>query len=269
VESGETKTLLTTSSGENRNKWDFQPPDKDSFTPMYYQIESQLLEMIQSGKLRPGDLLPSEGELSRMCGVSRMTSRQALQGLKTKGFVTRRRGQGSIVNQPRVEKDILHLSGFSAEMRALGMSATSRVLEQDTVPASVEAAAQLGIETGEEVLLLRRLRLADGLPVAVEIAQIPLKRFPGIETMDFNSRSLYHTLREKFGIRVSRADEILEARSATRAEAKLLGMQFRASVLAISRTLWSADGLPVETAHSVYRGDRYRAIIRIPATDME
>ncbi len=260
---------MTTLAGEDRNKWDFHPPDKDSFTPMYYQIESQLLNMIESGKLKPGDLLPSEGELSRICGVSRMTSRQALQGLKAKGFVTRRRGSGSTVNQPRVEKNIAHLSGFSAEMRALGISATSRVLEQDTVPASAEVAAQLGLEAGEKILLLRRLRLADGLPVAVEITQIPLKRFPGIEAMDFNSRSVYHTLRESFGIRVSRADEILEARSATRAEAKLLGVRFRASVLAITRTLWSTDGLPVETAHSVYRGDRYRAVIRIPATDMD
>ena len=260
---------MSTSSVENPNKWDFRPPDKNSFTPMYYQIESQLLEMIQSGKLKPGELLPSEGELSRMCGVSRMTSRQALQGLKAKGFVTRRRGQGSIINQPRVEKDITHLSGFSTEMRALGISASSKVLEHNVVPASVETAAQLGIEAGEKVFLLRRLRLGDGVPVAIEVTQIPLKRFPGIEKMDFSSRSLYSTFRDDFGTRLSRADEILEARSATRAEAKLLEVPFRASVLAMTRTIWDTDGLALETAQSTYRGDRYRAVIRIPATDME
>ncbi|MFZ0305564.1 MAG: GntR family transcriptional regulator [Terracidiphilus sp.] len=260
---------MTATSDENWNKWNFQPPDKDSFTPMYFQIEAQLLEIIQSGKVRPGDLLPSEGELSRMCKVSRMTSRQALQGLKTKGFVTRRRGQGSIVNQPRVEKDITHLSGFSTEMRALGINASSKVLEQNVIPASAEIAAQLGIDAGEKIFLLRRLRLGDGVPVAIEVTQIPLKRFPGIEKMDFSSRSLYSTFHENFGIRLSRADEVLEARSATRAEAKLLGVQFRSSVLAITRTIWSTDGLPLEMAQSAYRGDRYRAVIRIPATEME
>jgi GntR family transcriptional regulator len=260
---------MTNSSGESRTRRDLQPLDKNSFTPMYYQIETQLLKMIRSGRLRPGDLLPSESDISRICGVSRMTSRQALQGLKDKGFVTRRKGQGSIVNQPRIEKEITHLRGFSAEMRALGIKAASRVLEQGVIPASAETAAQLGITAGEKMFLLRRLRLGDGLPVALEMSQLPLKRFPRIESMDFSSRSLYRALRETFGIRVSRADEILEARSATRAEAKLLGVHSRASVLVMSRTLWSTDGLPVETAHSVYRGDRYRAVIRIPATDME
>jgi GntR family transcriptional regulator len=90
-----------------------------------------------------------------------------------------------------------------------------------------------------------------------------------VEDIDFSRFSLYQTLRERYEIRVSRADEILEARSATRREAELLEVKVRASLLVISRTLWSTDGLPVETAYSVYRGDRYRAVLRIPATAME
>jgi GntR family transcriptional regulator len=225
--------------------------------------------MIHSGRLRAGDPLPSEEELSRIYGVSRMTSRQALQSLKSQGFASRHKGQGSFVSQPRVEKDITHLCGFTAEMRALGMKASSRVLESEIIPAPPELAAQLGIAVNAPLYRLRRLRLADNLPVAVEEIRLPYDRFSGVEKIDFSRLSLYQTLRDRYGIRVSRADEILEARSATHREAQLLEIPPRASLLVMSRTLWSTDDLPVETAHSVYRGDRYRAVLRIPSTAME
>jgi GntR family transcriptional regulator len=252
-----------------QGSWEFEPLDKHSFTPMYFQIQTQLLKMIQSGRLRAGDSLPSEEELSRLCGVSRMTSRQALQALKSQGYATRHKGQGSFVSQPLVEKDITHLCGFTKEMQALGIQASSRVLASGITPAPAEVAAQLGIKVNDPIYRLLRLRLADDLPVAIEEIRLPYERFPGVEKLDFSRLSLYETLRENFGIRVSRADEILEARSATRREAVLLEIQARASLLVISRTLWSTDGLPVETAHSVYRGDRYRAVLQIPATAIE
>lgn len=269
IKKKESRTHTSSPETARATKWNFEPLDKDSFTPMYFQIQAQLLQMIQSGRLRPGDPLPSEEELSRMYGVSRMTSRQALQSLKSQGFASRHKGHGSFVSQPRVEKDMTHLCGFSAEMRALGMRASSRVLASETIPARPEIASQLGIAVNAPIYQLRRLRLADDLPVAIEEICLPYDRFPGVEKLDFSRLSLYQTLRDRYGIRVSRADEILEARAATNREAQLLEIQPRASLLAISRTLWSTDGLPVETAHSVYRGDRYRAVLRIPATAME
>jgi len=250
-------------------KWEFEPLDKTSFTPMYFQIQTQLLKWIKEGQLRAGDALPSEEELSRACGVSRMTARHALQSLKSQGFASRHKGQGTFVSQPKVEKDITHLCGFTAEMRALGLEPSSRILNAETVPASAEVASRLRVEVASPVFQLRRLRLADGLPVAVESVWLSQEQFPGISKLDFATLSLYRTLRERYGIRVSRADEILEARSASRQEAELLEVPRRSSVLVISRTLWSIDGKPVETAHSVYRGDRYRAVLAIPAAVVE
>ncbi len=247
-------------------KWDFEPLDKGSFTPMYFQIQSQLLALIQSGRLRPGDPLPSEEELSRMYGVSRMTSRQALQGLKSQGFASRHKGHGSFVSQPRVEKDITHLGGFTAEMRALGMKASSRVLSSGMSAATPEVAEKLGVAINAPIYHLHRLRLSNELPVALEECNLPYDRFPGVDKLDFTHLSLYQTLRERYRVRASRADEILEARSAAYGEAQLLDIQPRASVLVISRTLWSTDDVPIEVSHSVYRGDRYRAVLRIAAT---
>lgn len=269
----ETQSTRSTTSpvkpGSAARKWEFDPLDKSSFTPMYFQIQAQLLKMIQSGQLRPGDALPSEDELSRTCGVSRMTARHALQSLKNQGFASRHKGQGTFVSQPRVEKDITHLSGFTAEMRALGLQPGSRILSAEMVPAPAEVASRFRVEAGAPMFNLRRLRLADGLPVAVEEVWLSREQFPGVDKINFASSSLYQTLRERYGIRVSRADEILEARAASRHEAELLEIPRRSSVLVISRTLWDIDGKPVETAHSVYRGDRYRAVLAIPATAVE
>jgi GntR family transcriptional regulator len=88
---------------------ELDPLDKSSFIPMYFQIQAQLLKMINSGKLRVGDPLPSEEDLSHVYGVSRMTSRQALLALKNQGFASRHKGRGTFVTQPKVEKDIRHL----------------------------------------------------------------------------------------------------------------------------------------------------------------
>jgi GntR family transcriptional regulator len=233
---------------------------------MYAQIQSQLLAFIQSGSLRPGDLLPSEEQLSRAFGVSRMTARQALQTLKTQGFASRNKGQGTFVSQPRVEQDISHLCGFTAEMHALGIRATSRVLHSALAPASDKLSAIFGIPAESPVFQLQRVRLADNTPLAIEEIHLPAQRFPGIERLSFANRSLYETISERYQVRLSRVDEILEARPATRREAELLDVSPRSALLVISRTLWSTDGAAVETAHSVYRGDRYRAAVRISGT---
>jgi GntR family transcriptional regulator len=150
-------------------------------------------------------------------------------------------------------------------MRALGMKPSSRLLSAETLPASEDAAASLAIEPGAPIFLLRRLRFADGLPMAIEESSLSLDRFPGIEKIDFVASSLYATLRKRYSIRFAVADEILEAQAADRAAAQLLDLPLRSSLLVISRVLWDAEDTPVELARSWYRGDRYRAVLRIPA----
>jgi GntR family transcriptional regulator len=243
--------------------------DKNSFTPIYAQIEAQLLEMIRSGRLQAGDLLPSEEQLSRIFGISRMTARQALLALKNKGLASRQKGKGTFVTQPKMEKDIAHLSGFSAEMRTLGMKPSSRVLRSETIPASEEVATRLAIRPEEPIFRLCRLRLADNVPLAIEEICLSAARFPGIHKIDFSRHSLYQTLHERYEVRFGVADETLEARAAGKHEAELLEVAPRSSLLVISRVLWSVDGEPIEAANSSYRGDRYRAVLRIPASTVE
>jgi GntR family transcriptional regulator len=251
------------------SKEQFVPLDKNSFEPLYFQIQSQLEQMICSGSLCVHDLLPGEAELSRIFGVSRMTSRQALQGLTSDGFAYRERGRGTFVCAAKVEKQIAHLLGFSAEMRLLGLKATAKVLAFATISATNQVAQALQIQAQSSVTMLHRLRLANGDPIAIEQVWIPQSRFPGIDKIDFTRASLYETLKEKFSLKIGSANETIEARGAAKEEAKLLGVKPQSSLLVVSRTLLDSDGTPVELAHSLYRGDRYRAVLTIPAVGAE
>jgi GntR family transcriptional regulator len=243
--------------------------DKNGFIPLYYQIQRALMEKIHSGELSEGDSLASEEELARVYQVSRMTARQALHGLKTSGYAFSQKGRGTFVTHPKMEKNIMHLRGFTEDMKQLGMVPSSRLLEQTVIKATDQLAQQLKVSPDDSVMRLRRLRLADGIPMALEESNIPLKFFPGLERISFATQSLYHVLRESFAVRVGWADEVIEALPATRDEAELLTIPRRASVLSISRIIMTTEDTPIEVACSRYRGDRYRASIRIPATKIE
>lgn len=252
-----------------RHTQSVQPLDKKGFIPLYYQIQSVLMDRIQSGELTEGDFLASEEELARSYQVSRMTARQALHGLKARGYAQSHKGRGTFVTRPKLEKNILHLRGFTEDMKQRGMVPSSRLLEQVVVPAMDDLAETLRIAPGTNVMKLRRLRLADGTPMALEESYIPLAPFPQLDKINFAKQSLYYILREQYGVHVAWADETIEALPATSEESELLTIPKRASVLSISRVIITTEQTPIEVACSRYRGDRYRALIRVPTTTIE
>jgi GntR family transcriptional regulator len=246
-----------------------QPLDKNGFIPLYYQIQRALMEKIQSGVLSVGDPLASEEELSRTYQVSRMTARQALHGLKANGYAFSEKGRGTFVTRPKLEKNIMHLQGFTEDMRQRGMKASSKLLEQSVITGNDELREKLKLTPADQIMRLRRLRLADGIPMAIEESHVPLRQFPGLERIDFGRTSLYATLRERYGVRIGYADETIEALPATREESEMLTIPSKASILSISRIILTAQETPIESACSRYRGDRYRASIRVPMTAIE
>lgn len=239
------------------------PLNKQGFVPLYYQIQQALLAQITSGTLKEGDLFESEEELCRRYNVSRMTARQALQGLKVQGYAVSERGRGTFVSKPKLDKSVLLLESFTEELRKKGIIPSSRLLQQKVMPAGRELAERLDLDAEDEVLYLRRLRLADELPLAVEQSNIPLKHFPGIESIDFSDCSLYEVLKSRYHVLFGWADETIEALPASQDEAKLLTIKRQASLLCMSRTLMDSQGKPIEFALSHYRGDRYRASLRV------
>jgi DNA-binding transcriptional regulator YhcF (GntR family) len=135
-----------------------QPLDKNGFIPLYFQIQRALMEKIQSGELSEGDPLASEEELSRAYQVSRMTARQALHGLKTNGYAFSEKGRGTFVSRPKLEKNILHLQGFTEDMRRRGMKPSSQLLEQSVISVTEDLMEKLKLDANEKVMRLRRRR---------------------------------------------------------------------------------------------------------------
>ncbi|MFM8394018.1 MAG: GntR family transcriptional regulator, partial [Acidobacteriota bacterium] len=147
--------------------------NKHSFTPLYYQIEQALRRQIEDGELAPGEAI-SERELSEQLGVSRMTTRQALNTLRDEGLIYTERGRGTFVAEPKMDVHTRQLLGFSEDMRRRGLTPSSRILNlgRDVPPEVVRERLKLGPE--DEVYEIERLRLADGIAMAWEICHLPV-----------------------------------------------------------------------------------------------
>jgi GntR family transcriptional regulator len=236
--------------------------NKQSFTPLYHQIEQALRRKIEGGELRPGHAI-SERELSETLGVSRMTARQALRALRDEGWIYTERGRGTFVAEPKMNVHTRQLLGFTEDMKRRGLAPSSRVLSFRRFRPDPDRARRLGLAEGGDAFEIVRLRLADRIPMAHETCLLAAHLCPQLKRADLERGSLYQLLEQTHGVRLARADEVLEAVCATTREAELLSIKPRSAVLAVERTVYAEDDTPIEIVRSIYRGDRYQATIQL------
>jgi len=239
------------------------PIDRGSPLPIYYQLKEALKQQIESGALKPHDRMPSERELEEAYHISRMTARRALAELEAEGYIYRVQGKGSFVAEPKVRQGLLWLTSFTEDTRGRGMRAGAKVLRAEVVK-DERVARRLGLDPAEEFVMLQRLRLADGKPMALETSYLRRHFCPGLEKYDFTDRSLYRTLQEEYGLRLGRAEQTVEAKVADEFEAELLGVKPGTPMLSMERITYLDDGqTPIEFVRSVYRGDRYKLYVEL------
>jgi GntR family transcriptional regulator len=231
---------------------------RDHPVPLYQQLESALRAQIESGHYAEHQRLPSERELVAQFGVSRMTVRQALVALTQEGLIYGRVGKGTFVSAPKIDQQFSTLTGFTEDMQRRGQRPSSRVLKAVSLAASKEIASALQLEPKTRVLNLVRLRLAEGIPLAIESAFLPERLCPDLLSHDFASESLYDVLRNQYGWKLVRAKQTVEARLAVGEEITLLRLQPPAPILALERITFVSENLPIEYVRSQYRGDRYK-----------
>jgi len=236
--------------------------DRKSPVPLYYQLKEIFRSWISDGKFDSDGRFPSESELQERFGVSRMTVRRALSELVHEGFLVREQGRGSFVVQPRVQDQLRRLASFTEDMRLRGLSTESRILDFRVVH-DAEVARKMEILEDEELVQLRRLRLVEGEPIAIQNAFIRHRFCPGIVERGLIEGSLYKTLEEVYGHRLGRALQTVEAKPADEYEAKLLGLGIGQPVLVLERLTYLVDGQPIEYVRSAYRGDRYRFMVEL------
>lgn len=236
--------------------------DGSSATPAYLQVARAVSQLIEGGALPEGTALPSERDLSTHLGLSRVTVRQAFRVLEEQGLVVRRQGSGTFVAPRRIVQPLSVLTGFSDDMRARGLVPGGRVLSFEVGRPSPQEAMNLGQSPLLDVVRLRRLRTADGEPVAIEVSVLPARLLDGAPRERLERGSLYEVLRER-GFAPARAMQHLRATEADDETAALLHLPPRGAVLATERVTWDASGGVLEFARSQYRGDRYDFVVEL------
>ncbi|MFF4799241.1 GntR family transcriptional regulator [Streptomyces sp. NPDC001351] len=228
--------------------------DRGSPVPLYYQLAQQLEAAIEHGALAPGNLLGNEIDLSARLGLSRPTVRQAIQSLVDKGLLVRRRGVGTQVVHSQVKRP-LELSSLYDDLESAGQGPTTQVVRNEREPASPDVAAALGIAEGSEVIVLERLRLTHGQPVALLCNYLPATLLE-LDSARLESTGLYRMMRTA-GITLHSARQTIGARSATADEATRLEEEEGAALLTMQRTAYDDTGRPVEYGTHIYRASRY------------
>ena len=231
--------------------------DNRSPVPLYHQLKNYLENLIATGDLNPGDRIPSESELGEKFQVSRTTVRQALGDLVNQGVLTRIQGKGTFIAQKRIQQQLGHLTSFTQDMQSRLSKPRSEVLRFEVVSSNIMVANALQIQTGDPVILLKRIRYADDQPLAVEVSYLPYREYGPLLEENFAEASLYETLKKRFNILAVRALQQIEAVSCPNDEARLLKIRRGAPILHINRTTFSQDDRPFETVESYYRSDCY------------
>ena len=232
---------------------------RGSYVPYYRQIRDQVEAMIKSGALKPGQMIFSEGACATKLGVSKMTVRQAFQTLRSEGLLVIEKGKRPMVSSGPIQKDFQKLRGFTAEMNRRGLKASSKILYFERTAPDATAANLLRLWRNDEIYRIRRLRYADKEIVGVEDILLVARLFPDLTKEDLESQSLYSLMETRYAISLDWSDEELGAIPAEKDDAKVLQVPIGFPIFSMRRIVYAKDDVPVEHAHSLFRGDRYNA----------
>ena len=223
------------------------------------RIRSHLLGLIEEGTA--GSSIPSERQLCEHLGVSRPTLRSVVDHLVRDGLLVRQQGRGVFIARAKISQRLGQVgeTGSHAPQSVDG-TWTSRTLRFDVLSADARVARRLRLTPRDPIVRVDRIRLVDGEPVCVETIHLPRRVVPDLESPDLDGSSLYALLRERFGLTMAKAVQIIEPTVADEEEAALLGVPAYSPSLLFERTAQDEQGRTVEFTRSIYRGDRFRIV---------
>ena len=219
-----------------------------AFKPLYLQVKGLLVASLESGEWRPGEAIPSEGELAIRFGVSQGTARKAIAALAADNLVVRRQGKGTFVATHTEEK--ASMFRFLRIRRNDGRDEYpgSRIVDVRRGKASVDIGRQLDIKVGSPLIVLRRVLEFSGEPVVLDEIVLPAALFRGLTKAKLGAYrgSIYSFFETQFGVRIVRAQEKLGAIAADAQTAALLRVRPGEPLLAVERVTYTYGDRPVE-----------------------
>ncbi|MBX7448516.1 GntR family transcriptional regulator [Mycolicibacterium sp. 3033] len=223
-------------------------------------LRRRIVADINAGE--PGTKLGSERELADRYLTSRSSLRQVLAALEEAGLIDRVIGRagGIFISHAQVQRSLGDVVGVPAFLASQGYVAGTRVLSTKICAADATSQKALGLAADDFVVEIQRVRLADGSPISLELAQFPADAFPGLLEQQLGG-SLYEILESRYGLVTARADERIEAVNATDEEANLLGIAANSALLLITRITYDQHDTPCEFSRDLFRGDRTRLAV--------
>lgn len=233
--------------------------DYRSNIPYYVQLMDLMKTLIREKRWKPGTQIPGELELCKEYGVSRTVVRQALREMEFGGIITRRKGKGTFVAEPKINESLAQkLTGFYQDMVERGLKPVTQVLHQRVIASNDKISAALQITQGAQVIDISRLRSVEDAPIQLVTSYIPYDLCPKLANVDLTNRSLYEFLESECGLFISHGRRFIEAVAANEQEARLLKVERGAPMIMLDSISYLEDGRPVEYYHAVHRGDRSR-----------
>jgi len=235
--------------------------DRASPVPLYFQLAQHLEAAIRSGALEAGARLENEAELAAHLGLSRPTVRSAFLYLANKGMIVRKRGAGTVVASPRIDRDV-GLTSLHDDLAAAGRAPVTDVVRNEVDHAPDTVARALQLPERALVICLERIRFADGEPIALMHNFLPAALIH-LSTAMLAEHGLYELLRAS-GIRLGSATERISAKNASLSEARSLGETRGTALLTMERIAYDEGGRPVEFGQHLYRASRYALTLAMP-----
>jgi GntR family transcriptional regulator len=231
----------------------------DAPEPLWVQAAEFIKREIESGSLKPGSRLPAERLLGEQLRISRVTVRKALGQLTEEGVLSSSHGRGwfvaAAVASPKEWPNTLE--SFTETARRMGLTASSRVLEAPTRPATIDEAESLSIAPGTPLFALERVRLLNGVPTAVDLTRVPADYLPARDSIDFTTMSFYAAATDA-GLEIAGADSTIEAQEADARLAGHLEIAPGKSLLVMHQTAFDRTDRALFLSTIWYVGERYR-----------
>jgi GntR family transcriptional regulator len=227
-----------------------------AFSPLYQQIKGLITRSLQGGEWLPGQAIPSEHELAARFRVSQGTVRKAVDELAADNLLVRRQGKGTFVAthaEERTQYRFLRLRADSGATVVL----QRRLLDCRRLRAPADVARPLGLKSGDTVVEIRRVLLAEGVPVVLDDMFLPGALFKGLsaERLSDWKGPMYRLFEAEFGVRMIRADEQIRAVAADAEAAAALALPPGAPLLSVERLSYTYGDKAVELRRGLYRTD--------------
>ncbi|WP_104129432.1 GntR family transcriptional regulator [Cryobacterium sp. N21] len=231
-------------------------------SPVHLQIAEWVCNLVTSGNLTAGDKLPPERQLAEALAVSRMTLRQALEGLQSAGWLTRTLGRrgGAVIANHRSDVDISNLVGLRAQLLQSAMTASSRLISATVQVPDDTTRAALRLGPDDTVFDVMRVRFADDVAVVLERSFFPTALFAGLLDLDLTG-SMYSIMRRHYALGPVSATQELTAIIIDPSDAAMLDVAPGSPILGIARTSIAGNGTPVEFSRDLFRSDTLRVTV--------